>query len=112
MNYEYHDYLFQSFVEGKHKATPANILHWYKEGTLAEKLGCNKEAISFASNQIFIEDLERWWRLFSGFSVAKRIQAPPLIAISRRAFGSDHREAQLTSYFSREYYALKKELLQ
>lgn len=112
LNYEYHDYLFQSFVEGKHKATPANILHWYKEGTLAEKLGCNKEAISFASNQTFIEDLERWWRLFSGFSVAKRIQAPPLIAISRRAFGSDHREAQLTSYFSREYYALKKELLQ
>ena len=111
--YEYHDYLFQAFVESWNKVTPADILRWYKENTLAEKLGCSNKAIAeaFPTNQEFIDDLERWWKLFSGFSVAKRIQAPPLIAISKRAFGSDHREAQLPPYFSREYHKLKNELL-
>ena len=52
-----------------------------------------------------------WWKLFAGFSVAKRIQAPPIMSITKRAFGYDHREAQLTPYFSREYYKLKEELL-
>lgn len=111
--YEYHDYLFQAFIEGRNKATPADILRWYKNGMLADKLGCSNKAIesAFPSAKVFVDDLERWWKLFSGFSVAKRIQAPPLIAISKRAFGNDHREAQLTPYFSREYYALKNELL-
>lgn len=111
--YEYHDYLFQAFIEGRHKATPADILRWYRDGSLADNLGCSKNVIdkAFPAADVFIEDLERWWRLFSGFSVAKRIQAPPLIAISKRAFGSDHREAQLTPYFSREFYSLKEELL-
>ncbi|MFR4384278.1 MAG: hypothetical protein ACLT4X_08655 [Phascolarctobacterium sp.] len=60
--------------------------------------------------EILITDLERWWKLFSGFAVAKRIQAPPILALSKRAFGYDHREAQLIPYFSREYYLLKAEL--
>lgn len=111
--YEYHDYLFKAFIEGAHKATPTDILRWYKDGTLAQRLGCKEQVIvhSFPSAKAFVDDLERWWRLFSGFSVAKRIQSPPLIVISKRAFGSDHREAQLTPYFSREYYSLKEELL-
>jgi len=56
-------------------------------------------------------DLEHWWKLFAGFAVAKRIQAPPVLSLTKRAFGYDHREAQLTPYFSREYYELKEELL-
>lgn len=110
--YEYHDYLFRAFIENRKKLTPADILKLYKNGNLAAFIGCDEKAISnsFPTAQAFIEDLERWWRLFSGFSVAKRIQAPPLIAISRRAFGGDHREAQLSPYFSREYYTLKDEL--
>ena len=47
----------------------------------------------------------------AGFAVAKRIQAPPVLSLTKRAFGYDHREAQLTPYFSREYHLLKKELL-
>ena len=44
-------------------------------------------------------------------AVAKRIQAPPIVSITRRAYGYDHREAQLTPYFSREYHRLKAQLL-
>jgi NAD+ synthase (glutamine-hydrolysing) len=111
--YEYHDYLLTSFVENWHKTTPADILRWYKAGTLAAELGCDEKIISeaFSTPAEFIADLERWWRLFAGFSVAKRIQAPPIMSITKRAFGYDHREAQLTPYFSREYYQLKEELL-
>lgn len=113
--YPYHDYLLKAFIENWHKTTPADVLKLYKEGipALAEKLGCTEEIItqSFPTTQSFIEDLEKWWRLFSGFSVAKRIQAPPVLAISKRAYGYDHREAQMAPYFSREYLQLKNELL-
>ncbi len=111
--YEYHDYLLRAFIENWHKTAPADILRWYKEGILTEKLGCSEKAFkkAFRTKEEFIADLERWWKLFAGFSVAKRIQAPPVLSITKRAFGYDHREAQLTPYFSREYLKLKKELL-
>lgn len=111
--YEYHDYLFKAFMERWHKITPADILRWYKDNTLAAELGCSDKIMqdTFPDNHAFIADLERWWKLFSGFAVAKRIQAPPILSLSKRSFGYDHREAQLTPYFSREYYQLKEELL-
>lgn len=111
--YSYHDYLLRSFIERWHKATPADILRWYKEGSLASKIGCSDDIIkqTFATPAEFIADLERWWKLFAGFSVAKRIQAPPILAISKRSFGYDHRESQMSPYFSREFYQLKEELL-
>lgn len=111
--YTYHDYLFSAFVENWHKASPEDILLWYKAGTLAKQLGCDEEIIktSFPTHESFINDLERWWKLFAGFSVAKRIQAPPIISMTKRSYGYDHREAQLTPYFSRKYYLLKEEIL-
>ena len=48
---------------------------------------------------------------FSGLAVAKRIQAPPILAVSRRAFGFDHRESQNGPYYTKKYKALKAKLL-
>jgi NAD+ synthase (glutamine-hydrolysing) len=56
--------------------------------------------------------LEHWYGLFTGLAVAKRIQAPPVLALSRRAYGYDYREAQLTPYLPRRYQELKASLLQ
>ena len=111
--YPYHDYLLRAFIENWHKTTPADILRWYKQGILAQELGCSESALSEAcpNAEALIADLERWWKLFAGFAVAKRIQAPPVLSLTKRSFGYDHREAQLTPYFSREYYQLKKELI-
>ena len=111
--YTYHDYLLRAFIENWHKTTPADILRWYKQGILAQELGCSESALSEAcpNAEALIADLERWWKLFAGFAVAKRIQAPPVLSLTKRSFGYDHREAQLTPYFSREYYQLKKELI-
>lgn len=111
--YDYHDYLFRSFVESWNKATPEDILAWYSQGLLAQKIGCNPGLIEtiFPDAAAFISDLERWWTLYTGIAVAKRIQAPPVLALSRRAFGFDHREAQNGSYFTARYYELKQTLL-
>lgn len=111
--YPYHDYLFRSFIERWQKASPEDILTWYKEGTLEKEIGCEEGLVAklFATPADFIQDLERWWNLFSGLSIAKRIQAPPVLAISRRAYGYDHREAQLKPYYSRKYLRLKEEML-
>ena len=44
-------------------------------------------------------------------AVAKRIQAPPILAISRRAYGFDHRESQNGPYYTQAYKQLKAKLL-
>ncbi|HAF31820.1 MAG TPA: NAD(+) synthase [Anaerovibrio sp.] len=113
IKYPYHDYLFRSFVERWEKATPADIIRWYRDGMLEEKLGCEKGIVKkyFPTHKDFIEDLERWWKQFTGMAVAKRIQAPPIIAVSRRAYGFDHREAQNGIYYTRQYRRIKEELL-
>lgn len=111
--YPYHDYLFRSFVESWNKTTPEDILEWYAQGILAAKIGCQSGLIEelFPTAASFISDLERWWKLYTGIAVAKRIQAPPVLALSRRAFGFDHREAQNGPYFTARYHELKKALL-
>lgn len=110
--YPYHDALFRSWVERWQRATPEDNLQWYRNGVLAERLEYPGDINElFDSPRAFIEDLERWWGLYQGMAVAKRIQAPPIIAVKRRAFGFDHRESQLGPRYSARYQTLKAELL-
>lgn len=111
--YPYHDYLFRSFVERWQRATPEDLLTWYEAGTVEENIGCESGLVSrlFPTANDFIADLERWWRLYTGMGIAKRIQAPPVLAVSRRAFGFDHREAQNPSHFTQYYLQLKTKLI-
>ena len=113
LTYPYHDYLFRSFVEEWHRATPEDILDWYGQGILEKKLGCQAGIIPeiFPEPQQFIADLEYCWRLFNGIGLAKRIQTPPVLAVSRRAYGFDYRESQNGVYFTQRYYRLKEKLL-
>lgn len=113
IKYPYHDFLFRSFIERWQKAAPEDILEWYAAGTLEENLGCEPGLVAkyFPTAQEFIADLERWWNLFTGMAVAKRIQAPPILAVSRRAYGFDHREAQNGPYYTLKYQQLKEKLL-
>lgn len=113
LHYPYHDYLFRAFVEYWRKATPEDILIWYKQDVLEQKLGCRPGIVRqlFTTPAEFIADLEKWWKLYTGMAVAKRIQAPPVLAVSRRAYGFDHRESQNSVYFTANYLKLKDELL-
>lgn len=118
LQYEYHDCLFRAFVEGTphtlphQRLTPEDILRAYENDTLESLLGLpNPVSHYFTSTEQFINDLERWWKSFNGLAVAKRIQSPPLLLISERAFGSDLSESQLKPYFSRNYYVMKDRIL-
>ncbi|WP_127447823.1 nitrilase-related carbon-nitrogen hydrolase [Veillonella sp. 3310] len=118
LQYEYHDLLFRAFVEGTphtlphQRLTPEDILRAYENDTLESLLGLpNPVSHYFTSTEQFINDLERWWKSFNGLAVAKRIQSPPLLLISERAFGSDLSESQLKPYFSRTYYVMKDRIL-
>jgi len=110
--YPYHDCLFRSWVERWHRATPEDNLRWYLNGELEKELGYSGDIKAlFPNADTFVTDLERWWNLYQGMAIAKRIQAPPVVAVKRRAFGFDHREAQMGSRYTQAYLALKKQVM-
>ena len=113
IKYNYHDYLFKALMESWNRILPEDILQMYIDGILEEKIGCEKGIIKkyFKNDLEFIEDLEKWWRQYMGMAISKRIQAPPILAISRRAFGFGNRESQNRVYYTSKYLYLKNKLL-
>lgn len=110
--YPYHDCVFRSWVEEWNRTTPEEMLEWYVAGALETHLGyTGRVSDLFPTAAAFIADLERWWGLYQGLGVAKRIQAPPVLAVKRRAFGFDHREAQMGTRYTERYLALRAEAL-
>lgn len=110
--YPYHDRLFAAWVENWNRITPEEILEWHIADELETKIGFEGRISDlFRSKNEFIEDLEKWWRMYQGLSIAKRIQAPPILALKRRAFGFDHRESLLPVWFSEKYIELKRKFL-
>jgi NAD+ synthase (glutamine-hydrolysing) len=110
LHYPYHDRLFFAWVQRWNRATPEEILEWYAEGTLAQELQLpdtvDLKAL-FPTPSAFIADLERWWNLYCGIGVAKRVQAPPVLAVSSRAFGFDHRESLGPAVYTERYRELR-----
>ena len=111
IRYPYHDHLFRAFAENNE--TPEEVLEYYAKNTLEAQIGCAEGLVAayFPTAADFIADLERWWRLYTGMAVAKRIQSPPLLSVSGRAYGSDHPESQIGAYETIRYRALKERLL-
>ena len=111
LRYPYHDYLFRAFAENNE--TPEEILKYYAQNALEAQIGCAEGLVAeyFPTAADFIADLERWWGLYTGMAVAKRIQSPPLLSVSGRAYGSDHPESQIGAYETIRYRALKEKLL-
>jgi NAD+ synthase (glutamine-hydrolysing) len=96
-------------VEDWNRATPEDVLEWYQGGVLEKRIGyAGRVGDLFATPAAFVADLERWWNQYQGLGVAKRIQAPPVLAVKRRAFGFDHREAQLGPRYTERYEELKR----
>jgi NAD+ synthase (glutamine-hydrolysing) len=108
--YPYHDKLVKAFTE--FRLDPENILEYYAKGNLSEIIKCDQSLINkyFPTAEEFIADLEHKWKLFK-ISYFKRIQCPPIITVTKRAFGFDLRESQNGIYFTQKYIKLKKELL-
>lgn len=110
IKYPYHDMLFKAFVE--FRKDPEYILDLYIKKGLEAELRIEQGLINkyFPTPVDFVADLENKWRLYK-INYFKRVQCPPIIAVSRRAFGFDLRESQNSVYFTRGYEKLKKGLL-
>lgn len=98
MNYPYHDKLIRAFVE--YRMDPTEILEMYDDKTISSVLDLpNNVSTYFDSRDVFISDLEHKWKLYKT-NIFKRVQAPPILAVSKRAFGFDLREALNSAYFT------------
>ena len=114
LTYNYHDHLFKAWMQWWQPASLEECLEWYLGGVINERLkleGVDVYEI-FPNVSDFIADLEKYWKLFHGLAIAKRIQAPPVIGVSSRAFGFDYRESQGASFQSTKYLDLRTKALE
>lgn len=109
IRYGYHDAVLRQMIE--HRRHLMDFFEWMLDGTFFERIGWNGSQGSlddFASAREWVEDLE-WVDRQLRASYFKRIQAPPIIVVSKRAFGFDLRESQGPEYRPRRYAALRAE---
>ena len=116
--YPYHDRLFASWRDRDTPLALHTALKLYTEGNLAAELNCGKPSElteefirqHFPTAKEFCADLENWYRKYKGLSVAKRIQAPPILRITPNPYGSEYRENAVGAYFTKAYLDLKAQV--
>lgn len=132
------DAILRRFIEWR--KDPEELLESYVNGTLADELGLGREVTPsksatepsapglapfggksldtgasdsvalFPDAAAFVTEVERLWKLYK-INYFKRVQAPPIITVSKRAFGFDLREAQNGVHFTRRFQVLKARIL-
>lgn len=97
INYQYHDKLFSFWMERKAQYSLADSIAALVDGTLFEKLGVSELEFRlwFKTNEEAVNDMTYWWNRYKGIGVGKRVQMPPILSVSCRAFGFDLRESQI-----------------
>lgn len=116
--YPYHDRLFAAWRERNTPLSLHTALKLYTEGHLAAELNGNKPSPlteefikeKFPTAKDFCADLENWYKKYKGLSVAKRIQAPPILRVTHNPYGSEYREPAVGAYFTKAYLDLKAEV--
>ena len=110
-HYDYHDCVLRQLIE--YRKHPLDLMQWYLQGELLERLGypyAERFCDYFATAAEWLSDLERIDALLRR-GLFKRIQTPPLIVVSKRAFGFDLRESQLPPLRLRAYSACRQAIL-
>jgi len=110
IRYGYHDAILRQMIE--YRRHLVDFFEWMLDGTFFERIGWNGSRRSlddFAGAEEWIEDLE-WLDRQLRVNYFKRIQAPPIIVVSKRAFGFDLRESQGPEYRPRRYGALRADV--
>lgn len=112
MKWGYHDVLVQMFTDYR-RINPEILLEWYGKGMLCEKLGITKylyKKYHLDESEVFIEDLE-WVVKSMQRAVFKRIQSPPIIILSKGAYGYDIRESQIPISMTAHYRKMREQIL-
>ena len=111
IKYGYHDAVLRQMIE--YRKHVLDLVEWFVQGQLFERLEWNDidQFRSYFENvEAWIDDLEEVAELLQA-NYFKRIQAPPIIVLSKRAFGYDLRESQLPQYVPKRYAALREKAL-
>ena len=111
IKYGYHDAVLRQMIE--YRRHPVDFLQWFVDGALLDEIGWDDREqfrAYFPDVQSWIADLE-WVARQVRITTFKRIQAPPIVVLSKRAFGFDLRESQLPAYEPRKYGVLKEKVL-
>ena len=110
IRYGYHDAVLRQMIE--YRRHLVDFFEWMLDGVFFDRIawhGSKPSRDEFASAEEWIEDLE-WIDRQLRVSYFKRVQAPPVIVVSKRAFGFDLRESQVPAYRPRRYDALRDEV--
>ena len=84
-----------------------------RDGTFFDRIGWRDDATFgayFENAESWLEDLD-WLARQLRINYFKRIQAPPIVLLSKRAFGFDLRESQLPAYRLRSEDVLRERVL-
>jgi NAD+ synthase (glutamine-hydrolysing) len=115
MKFGYHDKLIEHLMNYQ-KVSAEKILSWYLEGSISfcSHMGLSEKifrlyGLDDAEN--FVQDLE-WFIATMRKAVFKRIQSPPVILLSKTAFGFDLRESQLPYEPTKKFLELKSQILE
>lgn len=112
MKWGYHDALIRVFTDYR-RASPEDILSWYHDGNIGEKLGVPQDLLvqyGLTEPKVFIDDLE-WVVRCMRSAVFKRVQSPPVVIMSKGAYGYDVRESQFPHTSTRRYLKLREVIL-
>lgn len=110
MKWFYHDEIIRLLLDYP-TAQIESFMQSYLDDSIYEKeIGKWIRYYHLEDPNAFINDLE--WLLKTFYNaVFKRIQMPPIVMLSRGAFGNDYREAQLGFIKSKQYEQLKHDIL-
>lgn len=117
MKFGYHCAVIEAFTDFRIKS-PEDLMEWYVEGTLDKNLHLPNgmvERWNLQDPKEFIKDLE-WFYKTVDWAVFKRVQGPPIVILSKTAYGYDRRESMLAyeekeREFSPHYQELKEKIL-
>ena len=112
MKFGYHCKLLEAATNYQKKSIE-DIMAWYLEGILHEKLGIGLDMIlrwHIDDPKEFVSDLE-WFFDTIQKNVFKRVQSPPIILTSKSSYGYDIRESILPVLKTKKFKALKEKIL-
>jgi NAD+ synthase (glutamine-hydrolysing) len=112
MKFGYHDRMIEMIMDFK-KKNMEDFAKAYLNGNLSTFMGIKEELLTkynLNDPQVFIDDLE-WFFKAVQKSIFKRIQAPPVVLLSKTAYGYDYRESQFAFETSLKYDELRSRIL-
>lgn len=110
MKWYYHDELLNTLLMTN--TTIEDILQSYLDATIYQtSLGKWISYYHLDNGKAFIEDIE-WFIKTMSIATFKRIQMPPILKLSTKAFGTDNHEVQLGFIKTKRYDVLKSQILE